>query len=68
MGKIPNPLLRWEERANGNNKNMESTKEIRLCDKFYDDVPKMKEQIKEMDEKEKEEKSLKRKKNDRLIN
>ena len=49
-------------------------KEIRLCDKFYDDVPKMKEQIKEVDDKEKqntkekEEKNLKRKKDDRLIN
>ena len=36
-------------------------KEIRLCDKFYDDVPKMKEQLKELDDKEKEEKNLKRK-------
>ena len=27
-------------------------KEIRLCDKFYDDVPKTKEQLKEIDEKE----------------
>lgn len=40
-------------------------KEIRLCDKFYDEVPKMKEQLKEMDEKEKEEKNLKRKKDRR---
>ena len=44
-------------------------KEIRLCDKFYDDVPKMKEQIKELDDKEKQkikekeqEKKLKEKK------
>lgn len=44
-------------------------KEIRLCDKFYDDVPKMKEQIKEVDDKEKQkinekeqEKKLKEKK------
>ena len=44
-------------------------KEIRLCDKFYDDVPKMKEQIKEVDEKEnqkikekEQEKKLKEKK------
>jgi relaxase/mobilization nuclease domain protein len=29
-------------------------KEIRLCDKFYDEVPKMKEQIKEVEYKEKE--------------
>ena len=43
-------------------------KEIKLCDKIYDGVPKMKEQIKEVDEKEKEEKNLKRKKDDRLIN
>ena len=49
-------------------------KEIRLCDKFYDDVPKIKEQIKELDDKEKqntkekEEKNLKMKKDDRLIN
>ena len=46
-------------------------KEIRLCGEFYDDVPKMKEQIKEIDEKEKkyakekEEKNLKRKKDRR---
>ena len=39
-------------------------KEIRLCGEFYDDVPKMKEQLKEMDEKEKE-KKLKEKKKDR---
>lgn len=39
-------------------------KEIRLCDEFYDDVPKMKEQIKEMDEKN-QEKKLKEKKKDR---
>ena len=40
-------------------------KEIRLCDKFYDDVPKIKEQIKEVEEKENEnakEKKLKEKK------
>ena len=40
-------------------------KEIRLCGEFYDDVPKMKEQIKEVDEKEKQytkEENLKRKK------
>lgn len=44
-------------------------KEIRLCDKFYDEVPKMKEQLKEADEKEKQkikekeqEKKLKEKK------
>lgn len=44
-------------------------KEIRLCDKFYDDVPKMKEQLKELDDKEKQydkekeqEKKLKEKK------
>lgn len=43
-------------------------KEIKLCDEIYDGVPKMKEQLKEMDEKEKEEKNLKRKKDDRLIN
>lgn len=49
-------------------------KEIRLCGEFYDGVPKMKEQIKELDDKEmqydkeKEEKNLKRKKDDRLIN
>ena len=36
-------------------------KEIRLCDKFYDDVPKMNEQLKEMDE-ENQEKKLKEKK------
>ena len=47
-------------------------KEIRLCDKFYDDVPKIKEQIKELDEKEKqntkekEEKKLKKKKDRRF--
>lgn len=29
----------------------EVVKEIRLCNEFYDDVPKMKEQIKEIDEK-----------------
>ena len=39
-------------------------KEIRLCDKFYDDVPKMKEQLKEIDKKE-QEKKLKEKKKDR---
>ena len=39
-------------------------KEIRLCDKFYDDVPKMNEQLKEMDE-ENQEKKLKEKKKDR---
>ena len=44
-------------------------KEIRLCDKFYDDEPKMKEQLKELDDKEKQydkekeqEKKLKEKK------
>ena len=43
-------------------------KEIRLCGEFYDDVPKMKEQLKELDDKEKqkskekEEKKLKEKK------
>lgn len=36
-------------------------KEIRLCDKFYDDVPKMNEQLIEMDE-ENQEKKLKEKK------
>ena len=40
-------------------------KEIRLCDKFYDDVPKMKEQLKEIDKKE-QEKKLKEKKKDRI--
>lgn len=45
-------------------------KEIRLCDKFYDDVPKMKEQLKEVDEKEKQkikekESKLKKKKDRR---
>ena len=46
-------------------------KEIKLCDEIYDGVPKMKEQIKEVDEKEKkhakekEEKNLKRKKDRR---
>ena len=39
-------------------------KEIRLCDKFYDDVPKMKDQLKEIDKKE-QEKKLKEKKKDR---
>ena len=29
-------------------------KEIRLCGEFYDDVPKIKEQVKEMEEKEKQ--------------
>ena len=44
-------------------------KEIKLCDKIYDGVPKMKEQIKELDDKEKQkikekeqEKKLKEKK------
>mgnify|MGYP004456748433 FL=1 len=40
-------------------------KEIRLCDKIYDGVPKIKEQIKEVEEKENEnakEKKLKEKK------
>ena len=46
-------------------------KEIRLCDKIYDGVPRMKEQIKEVEEKEKqnakekEEKKLKKEKKDR---
>lgn len=43
-------------------------KEIRLCDKFYDDVPKMKEQIKELEDKEKQkikEKEQEKKKKDR---
>ena len=41
-------------------------KEIRLCDEIYDKVPKMKEQIRELDEKEKQkikEKESKLKKN-----
>lgn len=47
-------------------------KEIKLCDKFYDGVPKIKEQIKELDDKEKqntkekEEKKLKKKKDRRF--
>ena len=41
-------------------------KEIRLCGEFYDEVPKMKEQVKEMDDKEKQKKKLKwKKKSDR---
>ena len=46
-------------------------KEIKLCNEIYDNVPKMKKQIKEMDEKEKqknkekEEKKLKNKKDRR---
>ena len=46
-------------------------KEIKLCDRIYDKVPKMKEQIRELDEKEKEnakekeEKKLKKKKDRR---
>ena len=46
-------------------------KEIRLCDEIYDGVPKMKKQLKELDEKEKEnakekeEKKLKKKKDRR---
>ena len=36
-------------------------KEIKLCDEIYDKVPKMKEQIKEVDEKEKESKLKKKK-------
>lgn len=46
-------------------------KEIKLCDEIYDNVPKMKEQIRELDEKEKEnakekeEKKLKKKKDRR---
>lgn len=39
-------------------------KEIRLCGEFYDDVPKMKGQLKEIDKKE-QEKKLKEKKKDR---
>ena len=30
-GEIPQSPFPWEEKANGNNKNMESTKEIRQC-------------------------------------
>ena len=46
-------------------------KEIKLCDEIYDGVPKMKEQLKELDDKEnqkikeKEEKKLKKKKDKR---
>lgn len=47
-------------------------KEIKLCDEIYDNVPKMKEQLKELDDKEKQkikekeqEKKLKEKKKDR---
>lgn len=46
-------------------------KEIKLCDEIYDNVPKMKEQLKELDDKEKqkikekEEKKLKKKKDKR---
>ena len=43
-------------------------KEIRLCDEIYDKVPKMKEQIRELDEKEKQkikEKESKLKKEER---
>jgi len=49
-------------------------REIKLCDEIYDGVPKMNEQLKELDDKEKqydkekEEKNLKRKKDERLIN
>ena len=40
-------------------------KEIRLCGEFYDDVPKMKEQLKEIDKKEQEKKLKEKKKKDR---
>lgn len=43
-------------------------KEIRLCGEFYDDVPKMKEQLKELNDKEKQkikEKEQEKKKKDR---
>lgn len=36
-------------------------KKIKFCDEIYDKVPKMKEQIKEVDEKEKESKLKKKK-------
>ncbi len=40
-------------------------KEIRLCDEFYDDVPKMNEQLIEMDEENQEKKLKEKKKKDR---
>ena len=40
-------------------------KEIRLCDEIYDGVPRMKEQIKEIDKKEQEKKLKEKKKKDR---
>lgn len=46
-------------------------KEIKLCDEIYDGVPKMKEQIKEIDNKEKQkikEKEQDKKKKDRRYN
>ena len=38
-------------------------KEIRLCDEIYDDVPKMKEQLKEVEDKEKQKAKEKEEKN-----
>lgn len=40
-------------------------KEIKLCNEIYDNVPKMKEQIKEVDEKEKQKNKEKDKRYDR---
>lgn len=40
-------------------------KEIKLCSEFYDYVPKMKEQLKEIDKKEQEKKLKEKKKKDR---